>query len=223
MIVAAVTTAFWLAVWRPWQLPRFKHIFTCLFSYATCVVVKNSAAPVFAWVRWHGQSRAPARRQRRRVANWQQRCVRAAAASLDCGSLHGMIAACFAYACSAFCAGAEKKSHKAQKRHVEHRHSPTPRPRHCHARTRCPAPCTRAHACRARSSRTHHACAPRQPCTRTTRQHALKSLAAVLESLATGCPSAGSPLAHLARMRSTNTLATSAARPHASPTCCACH
>ena len=118
---------------------------------------------------------------------------------------------------------AEKKLHKAQKRHVEHRHSPTPRPRHCHARTRCPAPCTRAHACRARSTRTHHACAPRQPCTRTTRQHALKSLAAVLESLATGCPSAGSPLAHLARMRSTNTLATSAARPHASPTCCACH
>ena len=103
MIVAAVTTAFWLAVWRPWQLPRFKHIFTCLFSYATCVVVKNSAAPVFAWVRWHGQSRAPARRQRRRVANWQQRCVRAAAASLGCGSLHGTISACFAYASSAFC------------------------------------------------------------------------------------------------------------------------
>ena len=89
------------------------------------------------------------------------------------------------------------------------------RPLHEHTR--------RAHACRARSTRTHHACAPRQPCTRTTRQHALKSLAAVLESLATGCPSAGSPLAHLARMRSTNTLATSAARPHASPTCCACH
>ena len=52
------------------------------------------------------------------------------------------------------------------------------RPLHEHTR--------RAHACRARSSRTHHACAPRQPCTRTTRQHALKSLAAVLESLATG-------------------------------------
>ena len=109
-----------------------------------------------------------------------------------------------------------KKVAQSAKRHVEHRHSPTPRPRHCHARTRCPAPCTRAHACRARSTRTHHACAPRQPCTRTTRQHALKSLAAVLESLATGCPSAGSPLAHLARMRSTNTLAISAARPQAS-------
>ena len=54
-------------------------------------------------------------------------------------------------------------------------------------------------------------------------QHTSKSLAAVLESLATGCPSAGSPLAHLARMRSTNTLAISAARPHVSPTCCACH
>ena len=89
------------------------------------------------------------------------------------------------------------------------------RPLHEHTR--------RAHACRARSTRTHHACAPRQPCTRTTRQHALKSLAAVLESLATGCPSAGSPLAHLSRMRSTNTLAISAARPQASPSCCACH
>ena len=47
------------------------------------------------------------------------------------------------------------------KRHVAHRASP----RHCHACARCSAPCTRAHACRARSSRTHHACAPRQPCT----------------------------------------------------------
>ena len=39
------------------------------------------------------------------------------------------------------------------------------------------APCTRAHACRARSSRTHHACAPRQPCTcshAATRAHVKK-------------------------------------------------
>ena len=59
-----------------------------------------------------------------------------------------------------------------------------------------------------------------------TRQHALtsKSLAAVLESLATGCPSAGSPLAHVARIRFANTLAISAAREaHASTTHCACH
>ena len=44
----------------------------------------------------------------------------------------------------------------------------------CLTHTRCPAPCTRAHACRARSTRTHHACAPRQPCTCshvTTRAH----------------------------------------------------
>ena len=33
----------------------------------------------------------------------------------------------------------------------------------------------RAHACRARSSRTHHACAPRQPCTCSTRQHSAKA------------------------------------------------
>ena len=44
---------------------------------------------------------------------------------------------------------------------VAHRASPC----HCHACARCSAPCTRAHACRARSSRTLHACAPRQPCT----------------------------------------------------------
>ena len=59
-----------------------------------------------------------------------------------------------------------------------------------------------------------------------TRQHALtsKSLATVLESLATGRPSAGPPLAHLARTCAANTLAISAAcDPHASPTCCACH
>ena len=32
----------------------------------------------------------------------------------------------------------------------------------CLAHTRCPAPCTRAHACTARSTRTLHACEPRQ-------------------------------------------------------------
>ena len=36
-----------------------------------------------------------------------------------------------------------------------------PRPRHRHAHARCAAPCTRAHSCRARSTRTHHACEPR--------------------------------------------------------------
>ena len=96
----------------------------------------------------------------------------------------------------------------------------------CVTHARCPAPCTRARACRARSTRTHHACTPRQPCTcshAATRAH-VKSLAAVLESLATGRPSAGPPLAHLARTRAVNTLAISAAcDSHASPTCCACH
>ena len=50
-------------------------------------------------------------------------------------------------------------------------------PRHCHARARCHAPCTRAHACRARSTRTHHACATRQQCTcshTATRAHVKK-------------------------------------------------
>ena len=79
----------------------------------------------------------------------------------------------------------------------------------------------RVHASRARSTRTHHACAPHQPCTCS---HAgtcstFKCLAAVLESLATGCPSAGSRLAHLARMRSAirsppALLASPMRRPH---------
>ena len=96
----------------------------------------------------------------------------------------------------------------------------------CLTHARCPAPCTRARACRARSTRTHHACTPRQPCTcshAATRAH-VKKLGCLPESLATGRPSAGPPLAHLARTRAANTLAISAAcDPHASPTCCACH
>ena len=72
-----------------------------------------------------------------------------------------------AFVCVQICSqrvlhGAEKKLHNSAKRHVAHRPSPTPRPRHCPAHARCAAPCTRAHACRARSTRTHHACAPRQ-------------------------------------------------------------
>ena len=52
-----------------------------------------------------------------------------------------------------------------RKRSPPQAHRDVPRPRHCRARARCAAPCTRAHACRARSTRTNHACAPRQPCT----------------------------------------------------------
>jgi hypothetical protein len=66
----------------------------------------------------------------------------------------------------------EHRAKKRTKRHVAHRASP----RHCHACARCPAPCTRAHACRARSSRTHHACAPRHSHAHAlTQQHALTS------------------------------------------------
>ena len=45
-----------------------------------------------------------------------------------------------------------------KKGHVAHRASP----RHCLAHARCPAPCTRAHACTARSTRTLDACELRQ-------------------------------------------------------------
>ena len=69
------------------------------------------------------------------------------------------------------------------KRHVAHR----PSLRHCHARARCSAPCTRAHARRARSSRTHHACAA--PCVRRTMRARLASHAHAHTRLhiATGC------------------------------------
>ena len=76
-----------------------------------------------------------------------------------------------------------------RKRSPPQAHRDVPRPRHCRARARCAAPCTRAHACRARSTRTHHACAPHQPCTcshAATRAHVKSLAAAVLESLATG-------------------------------------
>ena len=44
----------------------------------------------------------------------------------------------------------------------------------CLAHARCPAPCTRAHACTARSTRTLHACEPRQRRAHAlTQQHAL--------------------------------------------------
>ena len=61
--------------------------------------------------------------------------------------------------------GAGKSCKSALKRHAAHR----ARPRHRHAHARCPAPCTRARACRARSTRTHHACEPRP---RSTCSHA---------------------------------------------------
>ena len=58
-----------------------------------------------------------------------------------------------------FCSRANKRR---TKKHVAHRASP----RHCHACARCSAPCTRAHARRACSSRTHHECTA--PCVRAS-------------------------------------------------------
>ena len=86
-------------------------MFTCLFSYATCVVVKNSAALVFAWVRWHGQSRAPARRQLAAAVCAGGRCE----SWLRLTAWHDLGLLCV-YARSAFCTGAVKsctKLHKA--------------------------------------------------------------------------------------------------------------
>ena len=73
----------------------------------------------------------------------------------------------------------QKALHRAQrrKRSPPQAHRDVPRPRHCRARARCAAPCTRAHACRARSTRTRHACTSRQPCTcshAATRAHVKK-------------------------------------------------
>ena len=84
--------------------------------------------------------------------------------------------------CVTICSRANKRR---TKKHVAHRASP----RHCHACARCSAPCTRAHACRARSSHTRHACAPRQPCTCShvaTHACTRQKLDVMLEALATG-------------------------------------
>ena len=166
----------------------------------------------------------------RRVANWQQRCVRAAAASLGCGSTAwhdlGLLCVCSLRVLH----GAGKSCTRVASLHRPEACRapalPTPRPRHCHARTRCPAPCTRAHACRARSSRTHHACAPRQPCTcshAATRAHVKKLGCRARVTghwLTVGRLAAGTSGANAL----CNALATFAAREtHASSTRCACH
>ena len=92
------------------------------------------------------------------------------------------------------------------------------RPLHEHTR--------RAHACRARSSRTHHACAPRQPCTcshAATRAHVKKLGCRARVTghwLTVGRLAAGTSSVNAL----CNALATSAAREaHASSTRYACH
>ena len=98
-------------------------------------------------------------------------------------------------------------------------------PRHCHAAR---AALRLAHEQPRAEHARHPHCTPASLASDAhalPQQHALtrKMLGSVLESLATGWPSAGSPLAHPARTRSANTLAACSARePHASPTCCAC-
>ena len=53
----------------------------------------------------------------RRVANWQQRCVRAAAASLGCGSLHATMSACFRLRTDMLAARSARCIKKLQKLH----------------------------------------------------------------------------------------------------------
>ena len=124
----------------------------------------------------------------------------------------------------------QKALHRAQGRKRSppqaHRDVPRPRmPRRAHYKA---LRCALHTSTRVQSTLVTHA-----PCVRASpAMHMLscgnvldvQMLERLLESLATGCPSAGSPLAHLARMRFANTLATSAAREaHASSTRCACH
>ena len=82
-------------------------MFTCLFSYATCVAVKISADLVFAWVRWHGQSHAPARRQLAAAVCAGGRCE----SWLRLTACHdvGLLSFAYRYARSAFCT-VQKKS-----------------------------------------------------------------------------------------------------------------
>ena len=98
-------------------------------------------------------------------------------------------------------------------------------PAHRHARARFPAPCARAHASTAHSARAQHACARLAGDAHAlTRQHTLarQKLDVMLEALATGWPSAGWRLAHLARARCANAsppplLARPMRHPHALP------
>ena len=99
-------------------------------------------------------------------------------------------------------------------------------PRHCRAHARCPAPRTRAHACRARSTRTHHACAPRPriACSHAATRAHVKKLGwrarVTGHWLTVGRPAACTSGSHTR----CKCAATSAARAaHASLTRCACH
>ena len=101
-----------------------------------------------------------------RVNNWQQQWVRAAVQQMPRRRSNKRVS-------SLRVLHRTEKSCKSAIRHVAHRASPRPRM----PRARCAAPCTRAHACRARSTRTHHACATRQQCTcshTATRAHVKK-------------------------------------------------
>ena len=121
------------------------------------MVVKNSAALVFAWVRWHGQSRAPARRQLA-AAVCARRPLRVLAAA-HCMA-RSRLALRMLAARSARCRNKVASLYRPEAFRAPA--LPSHRPRHRHAHARRAAPCTRARACRARSSRTLRAYAPRQ-------------------------------------------------------------
>ena len=98
-----------------------------------------------------------------RVNNWQQQWVRAAVQQMPRRRSNKRVS-------SLRVLHRTEKSCKSAIQHVAHRASPRPRMPRAH----CPAPCTRAHACTARSTRTLHACEPRQRRAHAlTQQHAL--------------------------------------------------
>ena len=101
-----------------------------------------------------------------RVNNWQQQWVRAAVQQMPRRRFQQTSKL------AARSVPHRKELHEAQG--MSRTGLAQPSPRHCHACARCPAPCTRAHACTARSTRTLHACEPRQRRAHAlTQQHAL--------------------------------------------------
>ena len=155
----------------------------------------------------------------RRVANWQQRCVLG-------GRCESWLRHTAWHDLGLLCVCTQRVLHRAQKscnpsaaksmsrtglRLASHASPALAALRLAHEHARA------EHARHARTTRARLASCAHA----LTRQHALtsKSLAAVLKSLATGWPSAGSPLAHLARMRSAmrlppSLLARHMRRPH---------
>ena len=120
---------------------------------------------MLSWVAWHNDERALG--NRRRAVSLSPYELRSLQCSCEVAKAETVTAARAAQHICGVCTQrvlhrAAKKLQKRATKQCAHRALPLPRPRHRHAHAQHATLCTRARACRARSSRTLHACTPRQ-------------------------------------------------------------